>query len=56
MTKIAPTLQTFFTDKSNGIQSVEFQQLVTLKGGEYFFVPSISALSDDLAQTSQDTT
>jgi hypothetical protein len=49
-------LQTFFTDKSNGIQSVEFQQLVTLKGGEYFFVPSISALSDDLAQTSQDTT
>lgn len=45
-------LTTFFTDKSNGIQSVEFQQLVTLKGGEYFFVPSISALSNDLAQTS----
>jgi hypothetical protein len=44
-------LTTLFTDKLNGKQSVEFQQLVTLKGGEYFFVPSISALSDDLAKT-----
>lgn len=44
-------LTTFFTDKLNGKQSVEFQQLVTLKGGEYFFVPSISALRDDLAKT-----
>ena len=44
-------VETFFTDKSNGRQSVKFQQLVTLKGGEYFFVPSISALSDELAKT-----
>ena len=26
----------------------KFSKLVTMKGGEYFFVPSISALSDTL--------
>jgi hypothetical protein len=44
-------LETFFNDKFGIRQSVKFQQLVTMKGGEYFFVPSISALSDDLAKT-----
>lgn len=44
-------VETFITDKSNGKQSVKFQQLVTLRGGEYFFVPSISALGEALAKT-----
>jgi Dyp-type peroxidase family len=41
-------LETFFNDKFGIRQSVKFQQLVTMKGGEYFFVPSIPALCDDL--------
>ena len=44
-------VETIITDKKNGRQSVKFQQLVTLKGGEYFFVPSISALSNELSKT-----
>ena len=31
---------------------VEFQQLVTLKGGGYFFAPSITALREDLSTVS----
>lgn len=44
-------VKTVITDKSNNKQTVRIkEQLVTLKGGDYFFVPSISALSDDLAK------
>jgi deferrochelatase/peroxidase EfeB len=45
-------LKTFVTDKSNKPASnreLDFQQLVTLKGGGYFFVPPISALKGALA-------
>lgn len=31
-------------------QQVSFRQFVTLRGGEYFFAPSISALRDNLGQ------
>jgi Dyp-type peroxidase family len=39
----------FFAEKTNTREELNFQQLVTLKGGGYFFVPSISALSNELA-------
>ena len=32
------------------VQQASFRQFVTLRGGEYFFAPSISALRDDLGQ------
>lgn len=38
-------------DRENRGPSVEFEPLVTLKGGEYFFVPSISTLGGELAKT-----
>ena len=38
-------------DREKRGPSVEFEPLVTLKGGEYFFVPSISALGGELAKT-----
>ena len=47
-------LETELTDKA-GVEvkkRVRFQQLVTLKGGEYFFAPSIKALQKDLSGVS----
>ena len=46
-------LRTEITDKTGEIkESVDFQPLVTLKGGEYFFAPSIKALREDLSNIS----
>ncbi|ERF69422.1 hypothetical protein EPUS_05967 [Endocarpon pusillum Z07020] len=41
-------LKTSFLGSDKSLQTVEFAPLVTLKGGEYFFVPPISALSTPL--------
>ncbi|KAL9036969.1 MAG: hypothetical protein Q9214_005903 [Letrouitia sp. 1 TL-2023] len=46
-------LETDITDqKGEHKGNVEFQQLVTLKGGECFFGPSIKALREDLSKVS----
>lgn len=46
-------LKTEITDKTGQTAGyVEFQQLVTLKGGEYFFAPSIKALRENLSNVS----
>ena len=37
-------LKTEITDQNGQKRNVEFKQLVTLKGGEYFFAPSINAM------------
>ena len=42
-------LKTVITDKEGKKRNVEFEQLVTLKGGGYFFAPSIKALREDLS-------
>jgi hypothetical protein len=44
-------LQTTLFDKNDNVITPglgNFPKLVTMKGGEYFFVPSISALSGEL--------
>lgn len=48
-------LTTRITDKDGKVVSsdLEFAQLVTLKGGEYFFAPSISALRGDLSKMAE---
>ena len=46
-------LNTQITDKTGQItEDVHFEQVVTLKGGEYFFAPSINALRQDLSNIS----
>lgn len=42
------TLKTEITTHEGHPKILEFQQLVTLKGGEFFFVPSIKALREVL--------
>jgi Dyp-type peroxidase family len=37
-------------DGQDNPKTLEISELVTVKGGEYFFVPSISALQKDLSQ------
>ncbi|KAF2001300.1 Dyp-type peroxidase [Amniculicola lignicola CBS 123094] len=45
------TTNTTDTEKGkNNTKSVSFRQFVTMRGGGYFFVPSISALHNDLGQ------
>ena len=47
------TITNLTTDEKaiqENIKPVSFQQLVTFRGGGYFFVPSISALRDSLGQ------
>ena len=43
-------LTTSFFSDDKSFQTVNFEPLVTLKGGEYFFVPPISALSTPLGR------